>query len=236
MGFRDAKSKGGGFLNDVDGKIVDYIFTDKKVNGEKSDSVYLVPTFRVDGYDKDVTQHMLIGQKEWFNISKDGKTVESVEGGPIRYNVDSKKGYIGGWFFLESLLEHGLDEAELPDLGAGEPLNLEGVVGYRVRFKQYVDEKQTAQRGERKYTNAQGKEISTPQTVVGVSAVYSKEGAGAKTAASKPALAKGAKTANTDAIRDKADAAIQALISAAKGGVLSRAKISVGIINQLGPK
>jgi hypothetical protein len=233
MGFRGAvKSGGGGFLNNVDGKITDYIFSDVGPGSDtKGDWIYFVPEFQVDGSDNVVSQHLFFGGKDRYSISKDKKTLTSVDGGPITFNTEGKKGFIGGPYFLISLLDNGLDEAELPDLEGGEPLNLENLIGYRVRFKQVEDEKATASQGPRVYKNKDGKEVKTPRTVVGVSAVYGKEGGAAKGASTKPTLAKGSKATAT-VVRDKADAAMLKLI-AAKGGTLRVAQISSGIIQQL---
>jgi hypothetical protein len=227
MGFRGAVKSGGGFLNGVDGKIVGYSFTAK---GPGSDSngewVFFVPQIHTDGAEKAITQHLFFGGADRYTISKDGQTVENADGGNVTIGANTPTA-----LFLTSMLDNGLDEAELPDLEGGEPLNLAGIVGYRARFAQQVDEKATSKLGKRKYKDAQGNEREANRTNTVVSAVYGKEGGASGKAATKPTLAKGSKATAT-VVRDKADAAMLKLI-AAKGGTLRVAQISSGIIQQL---
>lgn len=232
MGFRGAVKSGGGFWNNVDGKIVGYSFSATGPGSDsKGDWVYLVPEIHVDGAKTADTNHLFLGGVDQYAISKDGQTVESKSGGNVSFGGTTPAG-----LFLLSMLDKGLDESELPDLEGGEPLNLAGMVGYRVRLTQIVDEKSTSKLGKRKYKDAQGNDREANRTNTVVSAVYGKEG-GAKGSAVKGApAAKGGKpaaAANGNVVRDKADKAIAALIETAKDGVLPVAKISVGVIKQL---
>lgn len=226
MGFRGNVKSGGGFWNNVDGKIVGYSFTQTPPGGSgKSEWVYFVPSIHVDGAEKATTQHLFMGSADRYSISKDGQTIEDANGGNVTIGAKTPAGR-----FLLTALDNGLDEGELPDLEAGEPLNLAGIVGYRVRLAQEVDAEGTRKQGKRKYKDAQGNEREADRTNTVIAAVYGKEG-GAKSG--KPALAKGAKTAaNTNTIRDKADKVLLALIEKA-GGVFNLAKLSVGVIREL---
>jgi hypothetical protein len=226
MGFRGAVKSGGGFWNNVDGKIIGYRFTAKGPGSDSNgDWVFFVPKIHTDGAEKATEQHLFFGGVEQYSISKDGQTIESVNGGNVTIGANTPAG-----LFLTSMLDNGLDESELPDLEAGEPLELSGIVNYRIRLKQEVDEKATSKLGKRKYKDAQGNEREANRTNTVVSAVYGKEG-GAKGGSTKPTLAKGSKATAT-VVRDKADAAMLKLI-AAKGGTLRVAQISSGIIQQL---
>lgn len=163
MGFLKGFSKGGGFLNNVDGVIESYEFTDKGPKEKRSGEwVYFVPSILVDGSEEAVTQHMFAGAAENFEIRDDGLTLTPNEG--TRFSLNTPMG-----LFLGSLVEKGFPESDLPDLEAGEPLNLEAINGTRVRFVQQVNEKSTAKAGKRKDKKT-GKEYDRTDTVV--AAVY----------------------------------------------------------------
>jgi hypothetical protein len=230
MGFRGALKQGGGFWNNVDGTVKDYSFTTvgPGKSGEESEWVYFVPAVQVDGADAASTQHLFLGGADRYEISDDGHTITAADGGNVTIGANTPTGK-----FLDSLIEAGFPESNLPDLEAGEALNLEGMIGTRIRLKQQKDEEGTKKRGKRIDPKTK-KEYDRTETVV--SNVYSLPGGAAK-AASKggPKL-----VAGTNEVRDKADEAIIALCQAAAKadkknatGRIPTSKLSVGVLKQL---
>lgn len=175
MGFRDAIKKGGGFLNNVDGEITGYEFTDK-FKGEKNagEWCYFVPAIKVDGADDEVDQHLFMGGNDRYTISDDGQSIEMTDGSPVTFGFSTPFGR-----FMDSIIEKGFDESELPDLAAGEPLELSAIVGRRFRFKQEVDEAGNSKRGKRK-VKKNGKTVEYDRTNTVIDAVL-----GAPTGTSK---------------------------------------------------
>lgn len=150
MSFRDAiKTGGGGFLNNVDGEITGYEFSNR-FKGEKKDgpNTYFVPTIKIDGSDKEVDQHLYMGSLEYapFVISDDGQEITMEDGSPVDISGKLPFGRL-----MSTLVEKGFDPDDelLPNLSAGEPLNLSAIVGQRFRFKQEVDKVGTEKRGQR---------------------------------------------------------------------------------------
>lgn len=182
MGFRGAIKKGGGFLNNVDGELKDYEFSarfkDEKKDGEW---VYFVPVIRTDGAEEDVDQHMFIGASERYEIDDDGKTLKMADGSPVTFGFTTPFGR-----FMDSLIEQGYDESELPDLEGGDPLNLETLIGERFRFKQEVDEEATKKFGKRVSGSGKNKrEYDRTNTVI--AAVLGKAGKGSSSKSSSKA-------------------------------------------------
>jgi hypothetical protein len=166
MGFRGAIKKGGGFFTG-DGKLISYEFT-KRFKGEKKDGdkLYFVPTVQMDGSEKEIDQHIFFG-KEFdtaFEISDDGQELSMEDGSPVKIPADLPFGLFMDTLFVAAD-KAGVDlNDELPDIEAGEPLNLTALVDRRFRFGQKVDEKGTASRGKRKADN--GKEYDRTNTIV----------------------------------------------------------------------
>ncbi len=238
MGFMGGLKKGGGgFLNNVDGRIPDYEFTTVPPNGkDESEWVYLVPTIRTDGADKDVTQHLFLGSADEYEISDDGKTLTSTKGDVTAFGASTPAGR-----FLGTLAEKGGDELQalLPDLEGGDPLNLEAVFnknGVRVRFVQEKDEKGTEKRGKREVKNKQtGKVMLYDRTNTVISAVYELPGApAAKGAKGKPAAGKGKAKANDDEVKDLATSTLNDILGATDEGSIAKPKIRVKLMQALG--
>src|SRR3990167_4916255 len=107
MGARPSSfKKGGGFLSGVDATITGYeYFTGETVQikrgdrkGEDFTPLHLVPTFRVDGADEDVSQRLLIGDASNFGeVSEDGKTLFTPERQSFGRNSEAG-------IFVESLI------------------------------------------------------------------------------------------------------------------------------------
>lgn len=163
MGFRGAIKKGGGFLNNVDGVQKSYEFT-ARFKGEKKDGewLYFVPVIHTDGADEPVDQHMFIGAADRYEVSKDGLELTMADGSPVTFGFTTPFGR-----FMDSLIEKGFPEDELPDIEGGDPLNLEALNGRRFRYKQEVDEKGTEKFGKRVVgTGKNKKEYSRTNTVI----------------------------------------------------------------------
>ena len=151
MGFQSGLKVGGGGLFVGDGVITDYQFTKIGVN-EKSPGkyAYLVIEFRKDGSEKPFTKHLIMGQASEYTISKDGQSLGTGEA------IGAKAG-----LFISTLLKADFPENRLPDTDAGEPVNLVGVIGTRVRLGEQRDDYTTEKKGQREYVNKQGKTVKT---------------------------------------------------------------------------
>ncbi len=149
MGFRDAIKKGGGFLNNVDGALVGYEFTNKfKGETKPGEWVYFVPQIHVDGADDPIDQHLFIGSAERYSISDDGQELSMADGGEVRWGYSTPFGRITDTLAtgFEKLGEN-LDEL-LPDPAQGT-VSFAAIVDRRFRFKQEVDEEGTKKFGKR---------------------------------------------------------------------------------------
>jgi hypothetical protein len=236
VGFRDGiKSGGGGFFNNVDGEIVGYEFTNMSpgANSEETDWLYFVPQIQVDGADEPQSQHLFFGSMEDFDVSKDGLTVTANEGN-VRISEKTPAG-----LFLASLIDKGFDESQLPDITDGEPLNLEPVIGTRIRLVQQIDEAGNAKRGKRKVKDKKtGKIVEYNRTNTVVAAVLgsadAKPAKGAKgaKASAKPAAGKNKKAAEED-LTDEAVAVLTDILSDAKDNTVKRNALSVPLAKKL---
>jgi hypothetical protein len=215
MGFKG--KAGGGFWNGVTGKLTGFEFTNVGPgdSGDKTDWVYLVPTFLADGADEDkaTTQHLFLGGQDRYSISKDGQTIQSVNEDGSDAEVTTYGAKTPAGRFLDTMVEAGTElgiEALLPDLDAGEPINLGPLEGIRVRLAQEKDEAGTKKRGQRVAAN--GNKYDRTNSIV--DAVYELP-AGKGKAVNKSSgtrVIKGAK-ADVNAARDKADAVVVQLIA-----------------------
>lgn len=228
MGFGGAIKGGGGFLNNVDGEITGYKFTNKNVKGEKSEWVYFVPSIKQDGADDEVTQHFFMGGEDQYEISKDGQTVTS-DGG-VTLGKDTPMGRL-----MKSIIDSGFDESELPDLEGGDDLELSALVERRFRFIQEIDEKANKELGKRKGTGKhKGKEFNRTNTVV--SKVYDVEAKGSKGKSSGKTNGKAAgksKKNDDDDLQEEAVAVLTDLLGDVKDGEIPRAKLSMALTKKL---
>lgn len=229
--------RGGGFLNNVDGVITGYQFTDEFPGGDSGskkkkgdfNALYCILSARVDGAEDDVTTTLFAGGADDFEISEDGHTLEPLaEGGGMRANTPFFK-------FLESLIEHNFPETNFPE----DVINFEAMIGTRVTFVQVVDEEATKKLGKKKSKDGK-KEYN--RTDLKVSAVLALPAvAGAKASKSAAAPAKGAtkgKPAPEPEADDLNDEAVEALMNvlADADGSIQRAKLSVKIAQKVGLK
>lgn len=226
--------RGGGFLNNVDGVITGYQFTDvfpggdgdsKKKKGDFN-ALYFILNARVDGADDDVTTTLFAGSADDFEISDDGHTLEPLaEGGGLRAGTPLFK-------LLESLIEHGFPETNFPE----DQINFEAMIGTRVTFVQVVDEEATKKLGKKKDKKT-GKEYN--RTDLKVSAVLALPQAEAPSKGAAKGAAKGAKgkqaEPETPDLNDEAVEALMGVLADADGSI-QRSKLTVKVAQKVGLK
>ena len=252
MGFSANIRAGGGFLNNVDGVIVGYLFTACPPQSRQAGEwVYLVPSIRVDGSEEDVTQHLFLGAIERYEISDNGQSLTMVDGASVTIGAKTPAGR-----FLASLIAQGFPESRLPDLEQGEALNLEAMVGTRLRFVQEVDEASTLKIGKRKDKRT-GKEYDRTNTLVAaVLALPGEDGGKAKgtkgarpLGTPTPASKRAPKTTHSsarlvtsvlmntahdgtnspDGLQDAADTVLLEIVAAATNNIVARRSLSLEV-------
>lgn len=231
MGFRSAIKKGGGFLNNVDGKFLSGEFT-KKFKGEKKDGewVYCVINVHTDGADDPVDQHLFVGASERYNVSDDGKELTMEDGSPVTFGFSTPFGR-----FMDSLLnaaeKAGVDiESELPNLEDGEALTLEALENRRFRFKQEVDEKANEKFGKREVGSGKNKK-SYDRTNTIIDAVLG-EAKGSAKSSGKAADKKGKKGDDEDDLKSEAADVLRDVINESKV-VINRKNLSLPVTKAL---
>lgn len=217
---------GGGFLNNVDGVIVNYEFTTEfpgysgKASKKKSDfnPLYCVLSAQIDGADDPAVTTLFVGSADDFEIEDDGKTLVPVDkDGGLRQNSDFS-------YFIDSLVKAGFPETNLPD----DAINFEAIIGTRVRFVQERDEETTKRLGKKKSKNGKKEYDRTRLKVANVYALPdAKSGSKAKSKAAD---------ADNDDIATLATQSLVALLKKSPGKKLLKKKLPVGIINQIGNK
>lgn len=262
MAKKAAFKEGGGFLNGVDGKIVDYQFSSTNFDGtpfkpgkdpvtkkDRFHSLYFILSARVDGAEEDVTQHIWAGDADSFDVSEDGHTLTPIEDGyAIGANTDLAK-------LIRSLEEKGeeigFEGAQSDDEGV---INFEPIVGLRVRFGQEkaLDKSGNVIKRKVKKGKHAGKEFD--QTVTIIEKVYGMDEVAAPTrkgsAKGKPAPAApaavagkggagGKKTAGVDPIRTLAAETVINIISdniteEDARGTIPKSRLSMGFLTKLG--
>lgn len=242
MGARPSSfRKGGGFLNNVDGVITGYEFTDTFPGNDgkpapkgkkRSDfrSLYFVLTARVDGADEDLQTTLFAGDADQFEISEDRHTLTPSEEG---YNLGATTG-VGK--FISSLVDSGFPETNLPE----DEINFEAIVGTRVRFVQRTDVEATKKYGKRK--SKDGKREYDRQDLV-IDQVYSLPEAEEAPAPTKPgakgskpaAAAKPAKGKPADTAANVDELASETLLTilADNKGKIAKSKLSLKVLNAL---
>jgi len=223
MGILNAfRKSGGGFLNNVDGVIVDYSFTtEPDFGGEqrerqgdaKSTPLWVKLTVRQDGSEANESTHLDAGAADDFVISDDGHTLEPVGDAKLWGNT--------GWMkLIVSLVENGVQE---PEWEPGQPISFTEIIGQRVRFVQVKDEERMNRSAEsfkknkgqtRKYYNELGQKKGKDgkyydQRALQVSQVYGTVDVAALST-SKPAAKTSAKSAATSSKASKATTKAQA--------------------------
>lgn len=248
MGARPSSfKKGGGFLNNVDGVIASYQFTDEfpgqdgKANKGDFNPLFAVVSFDIDGNDEAQSTTMMAGSADDFEISDDGLTLTPVE---------EKNGLRAStpWAtFVGSLVDSGFPDSNLPE--DDEPINYEAIVGTRVRLVQIKDEAGMA-RAAKKWKTSKGKFNEQGQkkgkdgkyynlTLLTVAEVYDLPGDDPKPA-SKPAkgakpTGKPAKGKKADPLEEEAVETLLAILSDADGSI-AKSKLPNKLATKLGAK
>lgn len=162
MGARPSSFRtGGGFLNDVDGIISNYQWTDEfdgqpwapgkiKFDGKTMDrphSLNMLLSVRVDGASEDTTTTIRGASNfDEFDVDETGRILTSADGGPCALSGKSGVGK-----FIASLCDasdHFFPEDRFDD--NPNQIDLSPMVGTRVRFTQRKDEERTKMFGKRK--------------------------------------------------------------------------------------
>ena len=152
---------GGGFLNNVDGTITDYRFTNEPFPGadvaRKGEfrPLWCELSIRVDGSETAITQRFFAGSADDWEISADGKTLEELRDGVA---LGNKTDFA---LFLNSLVVKGFPETRLPE----DTVNFEAIIGTHVRFVQVRNERMAEQKKKR-LDKRTGREYDYTNTVV----------------------------------------------------------------------
>ena len=193
--------------------------------GELFTPLSFVPTFRVDGADEDVSKRLLISDADVYgDVSEDGLTLSD----------PGEKGLRGeAALFISSLCANGFDESEFDE--ALDTINLEPIVGRRVRLEQVVNERKTADNGKEIWTGKDGKKHETDRKDLLVAEVYPGEAVKAVGQTSKvKAATKGkvGRPAKTPSVAEEAGKALVAVLSS-KGGSIPNAKLRMALLTAL---
>lgn len=232
MGAKPSQfKKSGGFLNNVDGCITSYEFTDEFPGGDgkprkgKSDfhSLFCVLSARVDGADEDVTTTFFVGDADAFEIEDDGHTLMPVE-------ESNNIGANTGWGkFIQSLVDAGFPEADLSETD----INFEPIIGWRVRFIQRVDVETTKRLGKRKSKDGK-REFDRTDVVVDV--VYGPpeetKSAGKSVKATK-GVSTGKAGKDTNDVAELAIKTLVGILGDQKDNSLPKSKVSMKVLQVL---
>lgn len=220
MGARPSSFRkgGGGYLNGVEATLVGYAFLVgepveiKKGNrkGEMFTPLSLVPEFKEDGAEDAKSQRLLIGDATNFGeVSEDGLTLATPEG--QQFPASSEAGV-----FLSSLCDSPMfPEDRFED--TNERINLEPMIGTRLKLVQETNEEKTKRQGPQK--GKDGKLYDRKD--LKVAEVYS-VAAGGKA----PSKGKGKAAAQPDVDIDSAADEVVAAIVEKAGGSLKKAQLS----------
>jgi len=243
--------KGGGFLDGVDVKFVDYQFTDEfngepfkpgKIKGadgkpmEKPHTLNVLLTVRVDGADEDTTTTLKAANNfdDW-TVSEDGYTIEPADG--------SDQALSAGTSFAKLITSLCEADARVEGLLPEDAINYQGILGIRARLVQRKDDERTKKFGQ-KIDKKTGKGYDRKDLVV--ETVYELPGEGKPAAAAKPASKTGgkanppSKTAKGKApaapevsLEDLAKSTLISIVQDAKGSI-AKSKISMKVLLKLG--
>ncbi len=242
-----AKSSGG---SATEGVIRDYTFMDEfpfgdgdKKSKKGDDNIYLLLVIQPDGVeDGDEESYnkrsLYLGSGQFLRIEDEGKTLVSSDddGTPRLYD----QGEV--FKFIASLEEAGFPaEARFPDPSEEKKINFEGMLGWRVRIVNEIDEAATKEYGKRKVTKGKHKGKEFNRTYTKVTKVFGEEEAPAK---GKKATAKGSAVKTSKSKKDEeadeendapaisnkvADKFLLALIGAQPGEKLDKSGVALAI-------
>ena len=245
MGWTDKAKSGGGSA--TEGVIVDYSFMDefpfgggdnKKKGAKDNDNIYLLLVIRPDGVedgDEDSynKRSLYLGSGTYLSIEDEGKSLVSTDedGTPRLYD----QGEV--FKFIESLEAAGFPaESKFPDPAEEKKINFEGMIGWRVRIVNEVDEEATKTYGKRKVTKGKHKGKEFNRTYTKVTKVFGEEEVPAKGKAKGSAAksvgkkVKPVEEEETPAITNKAaDKFLLALIEAQPKGQVEKSGLALAI-------
>lgn len=235
------KSGGGGFLNDVDGTIVGYRFTDEfngeafvpgKKPGTKEDKFHRLNmelTVRLDGADEDITQTLGLGAYDNYEVSDDELTLTSSAG------EDEECSIPASWAtaqFIASLCEAGFAQSKFSE--DPNSINFEPMNGLRVRFGQKVvlDKQGNASKRKVKKGKFAGREFDNTTTIV--KQVYPADAKAGKAGKTEKAGKSGKKDKDEDEGADVETLATKFILKvvAANKGKLAKAKLSMALLKE----
>jgi len=246
---------GGGFLNNVDGEVVDLIFTDNPDFGAKAPerkegdftALWGALTVQQDGSEEPDTTHLFAGSADDFVITEDGHGLQPVDGAELWGSTPFYRLY-------SSMVEHGLDDVEPAEDGT---LDFSHIAGHRYRFVQVRDEEAMArtaktyrksrgkinEKGQRKgkdgkYYDLRALEVSevydgdapAPKAARTARPVVGKATAPVKPAARGKAPARGNGEAD---IAEFAKATLLDILGSAKGNTISKSGLNLAITRKL---
>lgn len=243
MGARPSSfKKGGGFLNNVDGTITDYEFSDEvpskdgrqpfkpgkdpKTGKERFHTLYCYLSARADGAEEDVTTALFAGGADDWDITEDGHVLVPTEDGR---QLGASTAFA---ILLNSMVEAGFPEDRLPE----EDFDFRAIIGTRVRFVQRKNEDATKRLGKRKDAKT-GKEYDRQDLVVDQvydlpSTETKSNGKAAKPngkAAAPAAKGKGKQTEPEVDLAELAGTALQEILGANKGEI-AKNKLSLKLL------
>ena len=193
---------GGGFLNNVDGTITEFIWTSARPEPPKGsakkrpaigksktqDADARPPLFarisvQADGAETVVQRSLRAGYGDEWKISKDGHTLTP---------ISEESELWGGAEFMQFLYTvEGLDYdvTQLGSFDPGDPIDLSPLEDERFRFIQKVDDERTAKLGKRTYTSKKtGKDVETDWTYLAVSKHYGEGDSAAPPTPARPTM------------------------------------------------
>jgi|SRR5579859_4832855 len=243
MAFADRIRKTGGFLNNVDGKIVDLVATNNPDFGAASreqnssfNALWLTLTTRIDGAEKDETSNIAMGGGDDFVISDDGhQLVPASKDAALWANTPGVR-------FLASGYANGIPD----NTGApGTPIDLTDFIGYRVRFVQVIDQDGMDRMAKKvkanprkypKYNDKGQRQDKTDKTKYydqrnpEIAQVYGKDDVEVRpraTAAAKSSTTSGAKSAN-----GKTNGSVKAVAAADEGLAAFAGEVLVAVLQK----
>lgn len=209
------KRGGGGFLNGVEALITGYSFvvgeTSKIKKGDRKGQdftpITLVPTFRLDGADEDVSQRLLVGGADNFEgVDEDGLNLNIGEG---RIGASTEAA-----IFIESLCNPtgGGEGFPADRFDEDETIwNLEPMIGTRVRLVQITNAEKTKRQGPQVNATT-GK--SYDRKDLKVESVLELPGVAGKAKAAPKAAVKGAKAPKAADVTELAHDTVRAIMEA----------------------
>lgn len=215
-------SSGGGFLNNVDGKIVGYEFTVDPPFANPGGYVYLTIKALVDGKEGVDESSLFFGDGESFTIAEGGQSVTPIDGAKMGGTTPVAK-FIGSLDATEH--EGSLSDDE-------DVIDFTPIVGARVRFVQepLSEEEIKKLKAKGKKTTREGQNGKQyPLTNLVVGAFYGMEAVKAAKGA-KGAKATGPKPVDVAALSGDV---IRTVLAAQPKGAIALGKVSTKVLQEM---